>query len=94
VEFLQPLKKAQNENSEPKKDIGTRRWVRGHHRAAPKCRQNQTLLNHLVGPQKIAIVTSKPQTTRKPQLQGIVTQKKKGAAKIVFIDTPGLHDPD
>src|SRR6266852_4341064 len=40
-----------------------------------------TLLNHLVG-QKIAIVTSKPQTTRN-RIQGIVTQKR---GQIVFIE--------
>jgi GTPase len=46
-----------------------------------------TLVNRLVG-QKVAIVTSKPQTTRN-RIQGVVTRPE---GQIVFIDTPGLHE--
>src|SRR6266849_3938006 len=48
-----------------------------------------TIVNRLVG-QKVAIVTSRPQTTRN-RIQGIVNRPN---AQVVLIDTPGLHRPD
>jgi GTP-binding protein Era len=48
-----------------------------------------TLVNRLVG-EKVAIVTSRPQTTRN-RIHGIVNR---GGAQVVLIDTPGLHRPD
>ncbi len=45
-----------------------------------------SLTNHLVG-EKVAIVTSKPQTTR-TRITGIVTR---GEVQYVFLDTPGIH---
>ena len=47
-----------------------------------------TLLNKLLG-QKVAIVSPRPQTTRVP-LRGILNRPD---AQIVFVDTPGIHDP-
>jgi GTP-binding protein Era len=47
-----------------------------------------TLINSYVG-QKVAIVSPKPQTTRR-RLRGILTLP---AAQVVFVDTPGIHKP-
>lgn len=47
-----------------------------------------SILNRMLG-QKIAIVSSKPQTTR-TRIMGVLTE---GDIQIVFIDTPGIHKP-
>ena len=49
-----------------------------------------TLLNSILG-EKIAITTSKPQTTRNT-IRGIYTNME-SEVQIVFIDTPGIHKP-
>jgi GTP-binding protein Era len=48
-----------------------------------------TLLNALLG-EKVAIVASKPQTTR-TQIQGVLNLPD---AQIVLMDTPGIHESD
>ena len=47
-----------------------------------------TLLNSILG-EKVAIVSSKPQTTRN-RITGIFTR---GEEQFVFLDTPGMHSP-
>lgn len=47
-----------------------------------------TLVNNLIG-EKIAIVSSKPQTTRS-EIRGILTTEE---CQIIFTDTPGIHKP-
>jgi GTPase len=54
-----------------------------------------TLINALVG-EKVAIVTRKPQTTRN-RIHGVLevdaVKGKHPSAQIVFVDTPGVHEP-
>ena len=47
-----------------------------------------TLMNAILG-EKVAIVSSKPQTTRN-RITGILTE---GGDQFVFMDTPGIHKP-
>jgi len=49
-----------------------------------------TLVNALVG-QKVAITSSRPQTTRNT-IRGVLTLQDP-SAQLVFVDTPGLHKP-
>lgn len=48
-----------------------------------------TLMNQLLG-EKVAITSSKPQTTRN-RIQGVLTEQE---CQMIFIDTPGIHKPE
>ncbi|MBI4597959.1 MAG: GTPase Era [Candidatus Omnitrophica bacterium] len=48
-----------------------------------------TILNYYLG-EKIAIVSSKPQTTRQ-RILGVLTRPE---AQVLFLDSPGLHKPE
>ena len=47
-----------------------------------------SLMNRMIG-EKIAIVSSRPQTTRS-RIMGVLSRED---YQIVFLDTPGIHDP-
>ena len=47
-----------------------------------------SLMNRMIG-EKIAIVSNRPQTTRS-RIMGVLTREDH---QIVFLDTPGIHDP-
>lgn len=47
-----------------------------------------SLMNRMIG-EKIAIVSARPQTTRS-RIMGVLTSQD---CQIVFLDTPGIHDP-
>ena len=47
-----------------------------------------SLLNAFLG-EKVAAVSAKPQTTR-TRITGVLTN---GPLQLVFLDTPGLHEP-
>lgn len=47
-----------------------------------------TLMNHFIG-EKIAIMSSRPQTTRN-KIRGVLTNEQ---GQIIFLDTPGIHKP-
>ena len=47
-----------------------------------------SIMNAMIG-EKVAIVSSRPQTTRN-RIMGVITQPD---CQFVFLDTPGIHDP-
>jgi len=51
-----------------------------------------TLINSLLG-QKVCAVSPRPQTTRKKQMGILTIISGESNTQIVFIDTPGIHEP-
>jgi len=51
-----------------------------------------TLVNALIG-HKVAAVSPRPQTTRKRQMGILTIQDDTKAVQVIFIDTPGVHQP-
>jgi GTPase len=51
-----------------------------------------TLINSLLG-QKIAAVSPRAQTTRKSQMGIMTIDEEERSAQIIFVDTPGIHEP-
>ena len=47
-----------------------------------------SLMNAMIG-EKVAIVSSRPQTTRN-RIMGVITHEHD---QMVFLDTPGIHQP-
>ena len=70
------------------RELVSRARRRGRGRRPPE-RGEATLVNRLVG-EKVAIVSDKPQTTRR-RILGVA---RRPGAEIALVDTPGIHRPE